>query len=410
MPESQFTFTETRLRSLLKAPPDRRVEYNDASTAGLGIRVTPSGAATFSVTYRPKTGGGPSPTTGRELKGPQRRLTLGQYPTVTLGTARQRASEIMDKVAEGKDPAVEDRTRPAPRDVASVKERYIQRHARLSLVKWRDVESLLDRMVIPEWGRRHIKTITRADAHDLLDKVAEKHGPKLAADVRKYTSGMLSWAIDRSLIDTNPMHRLKRPDDERYKPRERVLSDEELAVVWRAASQCAYPMGPCVQLLALTGARRDNIGGARWQWVDAIERTLTVPSDKFKSRRPHVVPLSDAAWQIVETLPRFNDVDWLFRASRGERHINGWDSMKRRLDRVAAEVNDNETLPHWTLHDLRRTAKTNLARLRVDSDIRDRVLGHAKRGMDPVYDQHDYLDEKREALEKLARHVLEVVS
>jgi integrase len=384
-----------------------RLEIGDSYCPGLLLRVTERGVKSFSVIYRVAGEGGLS-ASGRPRGGKQHRITLGQWPIIDLVTAREKAREIRIAAGSGRDPRLDRRneiTKLVTNNVSAVIDRYIDRQAKPSILNWKNVESLLKRIVVPEWGNRPMVEITRTDAHALLDKVAEERGPKMAQSVKRDTGRLFSWAVDREIVSANPFHRMDRPNDEKYQPRERHLSDAELKLIWNGCEELGYPYGPAIRLLILTGLRRGNISSSCWSWIDTKERLLTVPKSEYKSRRIHELPFSDKAWEIVETLPRFNSCEWLFRAARGDGHIDGWSPMRQRLCDIIKANNSGAAIPLWTIHDLRHTVKTGLSRLRVNSDIKDRVLGHAKKGMDAVYDHHDYRDEKREALELWAKHI-----
>ena len=157
-----------------------------------------------------------------------------------------------------------------------------------------------------------------------------------------------------------------------------------------------YPYGPFWKLLLLTGARRSELSGARWREVDKAKRLLVIPPERFKSNATHMVPLSTMAMEIVATLPR--DSDRLFG------HINGFSKAKRRLDKAMGQPE------HFVIHDIRRTVRTRLSSLRVPHEVSEMVIGHGRKGLARVYDQHTYLDEMRDALEQWARRVEQLIS
>lgn len=400
------TFTPLFLEAL-NPPKEGRLEIGDKLCPGLLLRVSKSGVKSFSVIYRVPGEGGISPN-GRPLAGKQHRVTLGRWPILDVPTAREMARNILIEALSGKDPRYHRQqmlASLAENTVSQVFSRYIERQAKPSLRNWKNVESALTRMVVPEWGNMQMADITRRDAHALLDKIAQEKGPHMASAIRRLTGRAFSWAVDRDIIPVNPFLRMDRPDDEKYTPRERCLSDDELAVIWEATKQLGYPSGPAIQLLILTGLRRANVTQAQWSWIDTTNRILTVPKSEFKSNRIHEAPLSKIAWEILQSLPRYNDAQCLFRSTRSAKPMNSWSSIKADLDKAIKALRPETPLQPWTIHDIRHTVKTGLSRLRVNADIKDRVMGHAKRGMDAVYDHHDYREEKREALELWAIHL-----
>jgi integrase len=187
------------------------------------------------------------------------------------------------------------------------------------------------------------------------------------------------------------------------KPRQRVLTDTELKAFWHATEAMGYPFGLLFQLLLLTGCRKMEIGGARWSEVDEDKALLTVPPERFKSEAQHLVPLSGSALAILKTLPHFEKGDFLFSSTFGDRPVTGFAGAKERLDALMGSE-----LKPWRIHDLRRTVRTRLAGLRIADVVAEMVIGHGKRGLGRVYDQHRYIDEMREALELWANKLRDI--
>ena len=186
-------------------------------------------------------------------------------------------------------------------------------------------------------------------------------------------------------------------------PRQRVLSDAELAAVWSNSRTLGYPFGPLYQLLLLTGARKSEVAGARWSEVDLKKKLWTVPPERFKSNASHLVPLSDAAVAIIEALPRFTKGDHLFTTTYGEKPVGGFSKAKVRLDKLMSAA-------PWVIHDIRRTVRTRLASLRISDLVAEMVIGHGRKGIQRVYDQHTYEPEMREALELWAARLRDIVT
>ena len=180
------------------------------------------------------------------------------------------------------------------------------------------------------------------------------------------------------------------------KPRQRSLDDDELRALLVACREIPYPVGPCVELLLLTGCRRDEIAGARWREIKA--RQFVVPPERFKSGVSHIVPLSADAVALLGRLPRFKNGDYIFTSTAGEKATNGWSRAKQDIDRVMARELNREP-ERWVIHDLRHTIRTRMAALGVSEQVAEMVLGHAKRGLARIYDEHRYEDEMRVAYE-----------
>ncbi|USA39877.1 site-specific integrase [Pelagerythrobacter marinus] len=199
----------------------------------------------------------------------------------------------------------------------------------------------------------------------------------------------------------SPVAGLRRKDL-RYRSRQRVLSMEELARVWEAAGEAAYPFGDLVRLIILTGQRRSEIANLQRSWLDEEDRAFEVPSSDYKTNRDHVVPLSPQAWTLVQGLPRWNEGDFMFSTTGGARPVSGFSKAKARLDGKIEKRGRKvglDPIEPWTLHDLRRSVATHMARLGGQQDHIERVLGHVVSGVAGTYNRYSYLDEKRAALE-----------
>jgi integrase len=189
------------------------------------------------------------------------------------------------------------------------------------------------------------------------------------------------------------------------KAREHVLSIEEARAVWRAALAEPYPSGTLICLLMLTGARLREIGHARLGWLDRTNSCLDIPGDAYKTGDPTIIPLLPEALQLVEKIPRPPNGDYLISSNGGRRPV--WTATPEALTRIrqGAEADIGRAIEHWTIHDLRRTAATHMARLGVDDIVVERVLGHRIGGVKGVYNRYRYLDEKRAALALWAREL-----
>lgn len=409
------TFTEEGV-ARMAAPRSGRREFGDTVQRGLLLRVSETGLKSWSVIYKVPGERGISPS-GRALKGKQRRITLGHYPMVGVAAARAEASKIVAQAMAGRDPRPERQDANLARHTNSVKavsQRMIEL-AKKQVETWPRMEQVLRDHVWPSLGNRPIADITQADVHELLDKLvaADKHGT--AREVRKMMSRLLNYAAEKSLIAASPMAGMKRRDLT-LQPKERALSDEEIRAVWTATGKMGYPFGHLARIALLTGQRKSDWSDARWGEVDASERWLSIPKERFKSRRGHIVPLVGAAWDLVEGLPRWNGPNpFLFSTTGGEKASALGDKPMTKLRELATEAlremrkDPEAVLEHFSAHDLRRTCETRLARLGFAQEVRDAVLGHAQSGLQRTYNKHDYLPEKRAALAAYAEHIMGLV-
>jgi integrase len=176
-----------------------------------------------------------------------------------------------------------------------------------------------------------------------------------------------------------------------YVARERVLTMDELKAIWAAADKMGYPFGPMVRLLILTAQRRAEIANLERGWLLTGQQAFEVPASHYKTDRPQVVPLSAPALAIVEALPQTSG-DFLLSTTAGKVPVSGFSKAKARIDKLSK-------VEGWTLHDLRRSAATHMARLGIPQEHIERVLGHAIEGVAGTYNRYSYLDEKRAALD-----------
>jgi integrase len=204
---------------------------------------------------------------------------------------------------------------------------------------------------------------------------------------------MFNWAVEQGHLERSPCAGLGMPAQ--AISRDRILSDGELARVWKAAGEMGYPFGPMIQLLILTAQRRGEVVGLRWSELDTNAMEWTLPNGRTKSARAHIVPLSGAAAELVTGLPRLHDV--LVFPARGKNNpASGFSKWKRELDERSGVVD-------WRIHDLRRTAASGMAQLAVPPHIIERVLNHTTGtlgGVAGIYNRYGYLVEMRSALER----------
>ena len=367
----------------LADPTRRRMDW-DAVVPGLALRTTSSGSKSWVLVTR--------------HHGRVRFVTLGKPPGITLPTARTLAREGLERVARGEDP----RPRPSPRipdAVERVAVEFVDKWAKPRNRTWKETERILSKYVVPRWKDRRLVEIGRADVVALVDAVAEKHGPIMANRTLACVKKLFSWSLDRGLLDVHPVARLTPPAPERQ--RTRVLSDQELRKLWKTWDGLNYPFGTALQVLLLTAARRGEVEAMAWAELDVKARLWTIPAERVKVNLPLLVPLSPLAVKVLAGAPRRDDCPYVF-STRPNTHIQAWSD-------AAADTTEQAGITGWTIHDLRRTVRTGLSRLGVASDIAERVLGHVIPGVRAVYDRHEYLNEKRDALERWAAHVAKVV-
>jgi integrase len=218
---------------------------------------------------------------------------------------------------------------------------------------------------------------------------------------------LCGWAVERGIIDISPVAGVKAPADEQSRDRE--LNDDELRAVYVGADGIGWPYGPIFRLLALTAQRLTEVAEMRWTELDLEGRAWTLPRERSKNGVEHVIPLSDTAVAIFEALPHIASDDDLVFTSKTGTAVSAYSRAKACLD----DLIKPNPLPHWTLHDLRRTAASGMARLGFPVHVVEAVLNHRSgkiKGVARVYNRYDYADEKRRALDAWARHIEQTLS
>ena len=374
-------------RFRLPSGKSEHIEFDDAMP-GFGLRIRAGDKAehrTFIAQYK--------------IGAKHRRITLGNVAKVTLEDAKQQAKMIFGKVAGGEDPANEkvEAREAASHTLGSVIAKYLEaKEPALRASSYRETRRHLESYWKPFHGLA-LTSIGRANIAAQLTALAKNSGRVTANRSRASLSAMFKWAIREGLCDHNPVVGTNTQDE--GGPRERSLSDAEMAKVWLAAPENDY--GRIVQLLMLTGCRREEIGGLKWSEIDTGARTLTIPSDRTKNGRQHVLHLCDDALAIIKRIAR-RDRDYVFGVGQGG--FSGWSRSKGDLE-GATKLKEE-----WTLHDLRRTVRTGLGKLGVQPHIAEAVLNHLPPKLIRTYDRNTYVAEKRDALDKWAAHLKTVIA
>jgi integrase len=386
-----------RLIDTFRPRPDRRVELPDDDVPGLALRVTPQGAKTWAVRYRVEGG----------RRGRLRRLTLGAYPTLTLVDARKKARRALNAVAAtGMDPAAAKQAARQGETVADLAREYLEKYAKKHKRSWRDDERYLDADVLPAWTHRKVKELTRRDVRELIEGIADRGSPISANRCLALVRKMLNFAIERDWIEANVASRIAKPGTERS--RDRVLSDEEIRLVWNACEAERPAMCALMRLRLLTAQRGGELMLLRWSDVDRANGWLTIPGSVTKNKVPHRVPLSAPAVDILNAVPRLSD-EWVFAGRTGRRPLTDAKKAGRRIGHrvLAALQKDDPDVEAFDFraHDLRRTASTKMAEAGISHADIARVLNHVDAGprATQVYDRYSYDREKRVALDTWAR-------
>jgi integrase len=403
-------------------PKATRREIPDPGCAGLYLVIQPSGKKSWAVRYR--------------IHGRPKKLTLGPVASkeapsdvpangraLTLAAARKLTTAALHEVQKDIDPAQKKqiemrrlRTQQVEAEhntVAAIAARFLERHAKAHTRErsWREYRRIIEFDVLPRWGKRPICEIGSRDIHSLLDHIVDRGAPIVANRTLAVIRKMCAWAVERGALVHSPCAGIKPPS--RAVSRDRVLNPDELRLVLRACNEIDWPFGPLVKLLIATAQRRDGVGSMTWTELDLQARTWLIPARRMKGNVAHEVPLSDYALEILGTVERIQDCPFVF-STTGKTAVDGYSRAKVRLNdkivelmRADAERNGGDPesvrpVPHWTFHDLRRTAATHMAGLDIALPVIEKILAHTSGslgGIVGVYQRYEFVAEKRAALE-----------
>ncbi len=401
----------------LKPDPKGRLELPDEAVRGLYFVIQPTGAKSWAFRYR---------AAGRPTK-----LTLGAYPALGLGEARAAAKVAREAVDRGKDPAgakseMRRRRKEGSAAIGSVQRVYEQ------FIKKRieggskpnkprsaeETKRIFTKRVLPVWGERQIRDITKRDVRELVERIEEEGAPIAAKPHTHRHQDTLQLGGKAEELDANPASGVDPVAKERV--RDRVLSDEEIAAFWHATKDLGPPLGSMMRILLLTGQRRSEVADMRDDEIN--DGVWVIPGSRTKNSRPNALPLPTAVMKELEAVPRIGDDGWVF-STTGKTPVSGFSNARDAVDKrmliwlkqqaeSGGRSPDAVSLKPWRPHDLRRTAATGMARLGVAPHVVEAVLNH-KTGqitkIAGVYNIHDYLPEKSQALELWAAHVLQLV-
>ena len=395
----------------------------DSVLPRFGLRLTPAAARIYLVQYRVRPAAGGPPKT--------RRITIGQHGKPwTVDKAREQARKLLAAVDLGRDPFADreaeqearrlaaetaaERVRAAELRRLDAFEAVVERYVSTALASNRsgaETARLLRHGPAKTWAGRHVAEVRRADVADVLDAI-KRRSPAVARATYAALRGLFSWCVERDLVAVSPCIGVTAPP--RPEARDRVLSDDELRTIWAASDGLGVVFGPVVKLLMLTGQRRAEVAGMRWDELDLDAGKWRIPKERTKNGRAHEIDLGPEALRIIQAMPHTSD--HVFPA-RSQGAARGFSATKRKLDALgegvlAEEAPETEGLAAWRLHDLRRTAATGMAAMGFPPHVVERVLNHVsgvQSGLVGVYQRHEYRAERQAALLAWGAHVAAVI-
>lgn len=372
-PKNALFFNHRALQAL--KPSATQVDYMCLGFEGFGIRVYPSGRKAFFVRYR---------------RGGLRRFNLGNFPAVSLREARAKAESILGHVAEGDDPQADRQEVLGALTFGELAASFLEKHSKHRKRSWKEDERILNRELLPAWGKLSAVAVRRRDVAWLLDKIASRPAPIMANRVRALASRIFRFAVEREIVEFNPVTGTAAPGEERK--RARVLSEEEIRTLWIAWEQEGSVTSAAFRMLLLTGQRLGEVLTMRWADVSGVWWTL--PPGATKNKRGHRVYLSGQAMALLEELARAGrGREWVFPSPRTKKNVTSLNVATRRF-RTASGVAD------WSVHDLRRTVATHMGRkpLSIPRQVIGFVLGHVDGGVTAIYDRAEREPEIETAL------------
>lgn len=382
-----------------KAPETGREEIFDTQVQGFGVRIGQRDRAFFFI---------------RRVNGEKTRFSLGQYPTVSLTKARSQALDILNRIKRGEDPREQARLSKEVASLAAentfgkIAGRFLDEYAsgkkkplRPQTVKGYTWALTGEPSV--SWARRPLVTITDRDVLNVVDAYEARKQFASARLYRAYLHQFFRWAVEKRLIDKNPASNIPLASAPSDFNRERVLSLAELSQILAAADKLGDPARAFLKLLIFCGQRRGETSLMKWSdlQLNGNMPTWAIPAENAKNHLPHDVPLPHETIPILLGLPKLGE--FVFTTD-GKSPISGFSKIKAKVDNLLGESN----IPHWTIHDLRRSCATGMADLGIGPHIVEAILNHvsgAKSGVAGLYNRSKYDEERRRALAAWATYV-----
>jgi len=381
----------------IKKLPPKEIRFEIADGNGLYLRVMPTGTRSWVYRYM--------------IDGKASRMTLGQYPATSLAEARERHSKAVMDVKRGIDPGAKAKEAKATSKAAPTIENLIEEFWEMELQRTpsgKERKRLMMKDVMPVWGSRKVTSITRRDGVLLLDGVRAR-APITANRLQGVIVRMFHFAAERGVLEHSPLTAMRMPTEQ---PRRRVLTDDEIKLLWATldlenmALDVFRVSKLALKMILLTGQRPGEVCGMAWDEIDAVGN-WNIPPERRKGREAQCVPLTGMVLEIIEQAKTYS----------GESRFVFASAVKVDSPTTTHALSD-VILRHWkqvgfkepfTPHDLRRTLRTRLAEIGIDDVVSERVLGHKLQGIMAVYNRHGYDNEKRQALEKWARKLRQIV-
>jgi integrase len=392
-------FTDRFIQNL-EVKPER---YDVREADGFAIRVAPSGTKAWQFIYT--------------FEARKRRVTLGVYPGMGLKEARESCSKLRACLERGVVPVEwqeeqERQTAEAKRKeeqtatVAQLVEEYLERWAKPRKRTWPEDQRMLNKDVVPRWGKRKAKEVTKHDVVKLLDEMQDRGATTTANRTLACVRKMFNFAVSRGVVDVSPCLGVQAPVAERQ--RDRVLTVEEIRAFWNGLDKAGMDEGTrlALRLQFLTATRKGEVVTASWNDFDLAGGWWTIPVESSKNKLAHRIPLSSQALAILERIKALaGDSPWLFPSRIPGRHV-----IQTSVDHALRKNLAVLGVESFTPHDLRRTAASLMTGMGISRLVVSKILNHVERSITAVYDRHGYDAEKRTALDAWGRRLESILA
>lgn len=390
-------FTDRYIDSL--QPRSARYDVREGQGEGFAIRVSPNGHKSWTFIYK--------------QGGQKKRVSLGVYPGMSLQKARSKFRELRNLLDQGIDPIEHERELAAQKEaarqeaeraarapaVSDLASEYIEKWARPRKRSWEEDRRILGKDVLPQWGKRKARAITRQDVASLLDGIVDRGAGIQANRTLAVVRKMFNFAVARGIVDMSPCMGVSAPAPENR--RDRVLTADEIRTLWSGLDTANMAEGTklALKLQLVTAQRIGEIVNATWGQFDLGNSWWTIPAERAKNKLAHRVPLSPLALDLLEQLRVLSGSTlWLFPSPRGDKPMTET-AMGHAVRRNLEDFRINPFTPH----DLRRTAASHMTSLGISRLVVSKILNHVETGITAVYDRHSYDNEKRHALDAWGR-------
>jgi len=384
--DNKFRFTMERLQAI--PTPDKRTVYYDISQPGLRLLVTSTGNKSFQFQMWSK----------KHAKPLTR--TLGKFRTISLAEAREQSAVLITELNTGVDiersQEESDRARRLSPTIQDFSVDFIELYCEAKKLRSiKQIQRIIDKDILPAIGRIKMVDIKRADLIDLIDTIQKRGALILCNRVHSVLSKMFNFAIGRGVVEMSPVDGLQKRGVE--VKRERVLSNEEIKMLWNSLGNSSSCM--LIKFLLLTGQRTGEARQLEWSEL-TTDNVWQIPSSKTKNKSPHKVPLSSGAMGIINHMKSVSNGRYAFPGKKSGCNIGGCcldpNMASHHFQRAVKQFGWERT----TVHDLRRTMRSKLSELGVAPMVAEKVLNHKIPGIISVYDHHEYFNEKQDALQR----------